>query len=36
VKLLAGRLSFTPGEDKRGLLYRFEGRGRSAAYWPAI
>ncbi len=26
-KLLDGRLTFTPGEDERGRLYRFEGRG---------
>ncbi len=26
-KLLDGRLTFTPGEDEQGRLYRFEGRG---------
>jgi hypothetical protein len=26
-KILDGRLTFTPGEDEVGKLYRFEGRG---------
>jgi hypothetical protein len=34
-KLLAGRITFTPGEDSEGRYYAFEGEGALGPYEPS-